>query len=205
MSLRSSGGSGRTALYRHFDSAGVLLYVGISLGPVNRLQQHKRRSGWFSQIARVDVEWFDSRAAALKAEATAIFQENPLHNIQRPKSDDGIRPLPIPSETNEVRVRGEALHPVLWAGKQWAVTEYGIECRDGTYAIERRRLHEGERHGYSWAKHMGDKEWVDLDDFAKAHAMACFLLNGERFVMPGKMVRVARAEHLPSIIWAEAV
>lgn len=48
----------------------------------------------------------------------------------------------IPQGTAVIRVRGEALHPVLWRGKQWAVTEYGVEALDGTYAIEKARLGE---------------------------------------------------------------
>jgi hypothetical protein len=39
-----------------------------------------------------------------------------------------------------VKVRAADLHPVLWRGRQWAVTEYGIECLDGTYAIQANRL-----------------------------------------------------------------
>lgn len=74
----------RTALYRHFDAEGALLYVGISLSAVQRLSQHKSGSKWFEQIRRVTIEWHDSREKALRAEATAISQENPRHNLQRP-------------------------------------------------------------------------------------------------------------------------
>lgn len=75
---------GRTALYRHFDAGGQLLYVGISLSAVQRLAQHKTGSEWFPKIARVDIEWLPSRAIALRAEAAAIERENPLHNRARP-------------------------------------------------------------------------------------------------------------------------
>lgn len=58
-----------------------------------------------------------------------------------------------------VEVVGESLHPVLWQGRQWAVTTYGLEARDGTYAIEADRLREG------WVDHMREKVWVDVPDF----------------------------------------
>lgn len=74
----------KTALYRHFDAQDVLLYVGISLSAVHRLEQHRHRSGWFGQIKRVDVEWHPSREAALDAEALAIALEIPLWNKSRP-------------------------------------------------------------------------------------------------------------------------
>lgn len=91
------------------------------------------------------------------------------------------RVAPVPSATNTVVVRGEELHTVLWAGSQWAVTEYGIECRDGTYAIAKIRLREDEAAGlkYGWVKHMREKAWVDLADFELAFDVACFIHLGE--------------------------
>jgi hypothetical protein len=74
----------RTALYRHFDAAGSLLYVGISLSAVQRLGQHRNRAGWYSQIVRVSIEWLPDRATALAAEAFAIATEAPAHNRKRP-------------------------------------------------------------------------------------------------------------------------
>lgn len=73
----------RTALYRHFNVLGQLLYVGVSLSVVTRLSQH-RDARWFEDIARIDVKWFPTRREALHAEAVAIWQENPKWNRQRP-------------------------------------------------------------------------------------------------------------------------
>lgn len=89
--------SRRCALYRHYDSAGCLLYVGISLAFMQRLMQHRQDSGWFMDIARVDVEWFDSAARAEEAERVAINTEGPIHNRQRrqprdPRLSDPVRP-----------------------------------------------------------------------------------------------------------------
>lgn len=74
----------RTALYRHFDACGRLLYVGISLSAVHRLEQHRSHAHWFRDIARVDVQWLPSRDAAMKAEAAAIGEERPAFNVVRP-------------------------------------------------------------------------------------------------------------------------
>ncbi len=74
-----------TQLYRHFDKEGNLLYVGISLSTLNRLGQHKDHSHWFAQISRVEIETFAKREDALEAEALAIHDEKPLHNIMRPQ------------------------------------------------------------------------------------------------------------------------
>jgi predicted DNA-binding transcriptional regulator AlpA len=69
-------------LYRHFDSDGKLLYVGISLSFIARLSEHAVRSGWFWKIARVEVTGYATEADALVAERIAIHQERPLHNIR---------------------------------------------------------------------------------------------------------------------------
>ena len=89
--------SSRTALYRHFDAAGTLLYVGISLSAVARLRSHQDESGWFGEIASVTIEWHDSRALAFAAERAAIKSERPRFNVihNRPKRK---KLAPIPPE-----------------------------------------------------------------------------------------------------------
>ncbi len=56
-----------------------------------------------------------------------------------PSRGDG----PIEYDQTPVHVRGEPLAPVWWRGRQWAVTEFGLERLDGTYAVEAARLAEG--------------------------------------------------------------
>lgn len=71
------------ALYRHFDSDGALLYVGISVHPTLRTYQHMHVSDWSDEIANITVERFDARSKALAAETEAIRVENPKYNIQK--------------------------------------------------------------------------------------------------------------------------
>jgi hypothetical protein len=83
--------------------------------------------------------------------------------------------MPIIHDANEVRLCGEELRRVIWQGRQWAVTTFGIESRDGLYAIRARRLTEGLREDdpHCWIDLMAGKEWVDLPDFATAFLIAC--------------------------------
>lgn len=67
-------------LYRAFDSAGALLYVGIAESWPDRFRGHKRTSEWFSQIATLTLEVHSSRDAARAAERAAIEAEHPAHN-----------------------------------------------------------------------------------------------------------------------------
>ena len=68
-----------TALYRHFDASGRLLYVGIALSPLQRLASHQQ-STWCNDIVRIEIVRFSTRDEAISAERSARKSENPLHN-----------------------------------------------------------------------------------------------------------------------------
>lgn len=70
----------QTELYRHFDRAGNLLYVGVSITTMVRLNQHRCNSRWFKHIATITVEHFPTRKQAFDAERIAIREEKPLYN-----------------------------------------------------------------------------------------------------------------------------
>jgi hypothetical protein len=73
---------------------------------------------------------------------------------------------------NPVHCRGEEISiPIYWQGRQWAVTAFGLECRDGTYVIAKDRIWENEER-YGWVMHMSAKDWPDLPDFAEALRIA---------------------------------
>lgn len=88
--------------------------------------------------------------------------------------------------TNEVKVRGEPLDPILWQGKQWAVTEHGIEQRDGTYHILAIDVIRKNNERFTWVHHMQEKNWVDISDFEMALAAFSMLFdaNGKRNKTP---------------------
>lgn len=71
---------GRTALYRAFDVSDQLLYVGITDGIDVRFKAHQNSSEWWPLMVRREVEWFDTRREAIRAEASAISKELPIYN-----------------------------------------------------------------------------------------------------------------------------
>ncbi|MEH0552554.1 GIY-YIG nuclease family protein [Streptomyces sp. B21-101] len=71
----------RTALYRLRTERGHLLYVGISSDPLRRWPEHAAEKSWWSDVASLSIQWFESRPAALEAEASAIRTEQPIHNV----------------------------------------------------------------------------------------------------------------------------
>ena len=78
----------KTTLYRHYNANNDLLYVGVSLNALLRLTQHERSgASWFWDIARIEVQHFDNRGAALHAEAEAIQREAPIYNVKSSMPD----------------------------------------------------------------------------------------------------------------------
>lgn len=75
----------RTGLYRLYDVAGVLLYVGISGDPAFRQTQHAADKPWWHEVAETTVEWFNNREVALGREGAAIRRERPKYNIKHNK------------------------------------------------------------------------------------------------------------------------
>lgn len=69
-----------TSLYRHFAADGTLLYVGIAINCFNRNSDHEKNAPWFKDVVRIELEWFPTRLAAMKAESIAINTESPRHN-----------------------------------------------------------------------------------------------------------------------------
>lgn len=70
-----------TALYRLFDDAGDLLYVGVSAGPSARIRQHFRDKNWADEVRLAVIDDLPDRRSALVAERNAIREERPLHNV----------------------------------------------------------------------------------------------------------------------------
>jgi predicted GIY-YIG superfamily endonuclease len=73
--------TGKTILYRYFDSDGSLLYVGITRDQAKRFSSHNRQSKWMPRAVQCTLEHFETRAEAKAAETLAIQNENPIHNI----------------------------------------------------------------------------------------------------------------------------
>jgi hypothetical protein len=71
-----------TALYRIFSHDRALLYVGISCSWPRRMSQHIADKPWFPSDGCIEFEEYPDRESALTAEAVAIRDEHPLHNIQ---------------------------------------------------------------------------------------------------------------------------
>lgn len=102
-----------------------------------------------------------------------ISREIDVSDTEEPRSEGAIVMSDAPT-----KVLGDPLSKIWWQGRQWAVTEHGVEKRDGTYHFEAARLNEtrpGNPHILDWPAHMVEKEWLDFDDFLTAFLIALTL------------------------------
>jgi hypothetical protein len=71
------------AVYRLFNEAGDLLYIGCSHDPKGkRMEHHRADRPWAKEIARVELEWYPNWSPAILAEYFAIVTEEPKYNLK---------------------------------------------------------------------------------------------------------------------------
>jgi len=75
-------GPGREFLYLLSDSAGRLVYVGITWNPFVRWTSHSRKQAWWSKVAYATV-WRCSDADARPLETLCIKTLAPMHNVHQ--------------------------------------------------------------------------------------------------------------------------
>lgn len=99
----------KQAVYRCYNAAGVLLYVGLTSDLTQRLADHARLKPWWHEVNEVTQTLYLTRSDAEVAEAIAIRDESPQHNRAGVVRPDAVVRQPRPSQwsTQEaVLVRG---------------------------------------------------------------------------------------------------
>lgn len=86
---------GRTAVYRFYDNAGALIYVGITNNPSRRWALHAHEKPWWGDVTLREVEWFTTREEAEAVESQLIDSRRPKWN-----SDGGEPPRGKPGLTS---------------------------------------------------------------------------------------------------------
>jgi len=69
----------KAAVYRLYDAAGTLLYIGSAYDPEQRSRAHRNKP-WWAQAVRREDEWYPSRGAAYLAETAALAYGLPPGN-----------------------------------------------------------------------------------------------------------------------------
>ena len=110
----------KTALYRHFDADGTLLYVGISNTVFQRTATHLHTAEWAAQIDTIKVQWFDTRDEAAQVEAEAVVSERPLFNRMFSVTASGASITDLINEWPTRKMLAEACGASNVAVHRWA-------------------------------------------------------------------------------------
>lgn len=171
-----------TALYRHWNADGELLYVGISLSALGRLQQHNNASHWANQIARVTIETFDTRDEAAEAERLAIANENPKHNIVGAANDNRIVER-VRRPKTEKKVKGKVFAPDQLIER---LVLYAIEDEMAGPVTNGRSFDEilnhafrGPDNDYDWKQRDETRSYLSPTDEQIARCISNLALRGE--------------------------
>ncbi len=148
----------RFRLYRFFDGAGRLLYVGITMDPGSRWKNHSKKKPWWTDVRSMTAEPFPTLEAALAAERAAIKAERPLHNIVHNKAGHAVKPKATdrPTDPNHYT---DACHACGMVGLPFGMhPAIELDWRDGGLDT----LHQcGE--GHQWTCSWGDLPFVYED------------------------------------------
>lgn len=69
-----------TSVYRYYDQAGLLLYVGITSRGIRRQREHNGDKEWWPFVTRQEVEHYKSRPIAAARERSLIQKYRPPFN-----------------------------------------------------------------------------------------------------------------------------
>lgn len=78
-------------VYRCFGHKGELIYIGCSVNPDSRLEQHRRHREWWPDVVFVTRVWYPDHASGFAAERKAIDTEGARENIPQAEITRRIR------------------------------------------------------------------------------------------------------------------
>ncbi|MFI8360739.1 GIY-YIG nuclease family protein [Streptomyces sp. NPDC085612] len=115
-----------TALYRLYDVAGHLLYIGSSNDPTRRWREHRKEMFWWREVDRHEHQWFPTEVLAFTAERDAIFTEQPRYNKTLPGP---VLPAGVPPQPHGTRLayQHREIRPAL--RRQWQL--WRLHLQDG--------------------------------------------------------------------------
>lgn len=102
------------ALYRLYNSDGVLLYVGETNNPVERYVEHRETKEWWPEVATHSIEWSrKGRESVQEMERRAIYDEWPLYNVAHQPRGDGAYIVPSYVVEKILEAVRRAIHEVI--------------------------------------------------------------------------------------------
>lgn len=161
-------------VYRYFDKAGTLLYIGKSLCSVIRALAHREKGAWYGAAVTMTIERFDSIKEAGAAETKAIKNEGPLHNVHhnRPKKVNKAKKIqPAGRDLSWCSLRVKKQKRVVAIKAQWklkSLAAYSVRFIGIAEVEERTTLAKEEIHRLMDIADFPDCVWLSKSKAGKA-------------------------------------
>lgn len=84
------------SVYMLFAADETCLYVGCSVNVSSRLATHANGRDWWTTVAYIQLEHFDSKRIALIRERQLIEHLQPTHNVRWTEPDTAPRVVALP-------------------------------------------------------------------------------------------------------------
>ena len=177
-------------LYRIYDEADELLYVGISYSALVRITQHRDSQPWWTKVANVTVERLGvmTRSEAQVLERQVILAEAPLHNVVHNRRLQTTTKAPKPPKTPRDKahnwrcgVCGTAIPHGAKKGfiqvprhaEDWeCVCKKCDTAETPRYWIDAQRISTVED-VHHWTKHLHGKRWFDSESWWAMIVASC--------------------------------
>lgn len=151
-------------VYRFYDKRGRLLYIGMSINAVRRMEEHRATKAWWLDVADVKVDMYPDRASAERAEREAIQRERPrwnvIHGTGRRKPLPVVKPKRVLHVDNVARL--QRLDPSVITTLDDLATSYAAFIAEFGETSCRSEFWESFGRGAGYAPKLGT--WTDTID-----------------------------------------
>lgn len=110
-------------VYRYFNQAGELLYVGVTAEPYTRWTQHRRLREWSHEVTHVSLEQFAYEDLAYAHERKVIRAEAPRYNVKSTEAHDAEMTERMASARRRKRESVERVSPLTPNGRTDGLTD----------------------------------------------------------------------------------
>lgn len=128
-------------MYRLYDGAGMLLYIGSAYDPDHRCKAHRSKP-WWPLVARREDQWLEGRRPAYVAEMRAIASERPRFNdFGTPEYRTPQTPAVLKrAETMRACAEAQSLAWKAWRKVRDEALADGVPLREATEMAEEARF-----------------------------------------------------------------
>lgn len=112
-------------LYRFWNAAGQLLYIGITNDAHRRFTSHGKDKPWWPEVVSITMQKYEDRLTLIQAEMQAIQVEHPIYNITHNGGLQDTWQFICPHCDGELVIKKGRAPGQARSAEDWAEESYG--------------------------------------------------------------------------------